>query len=54
MLVPVGGLPRAHGDASQVAALRHTLAWGAVDTALAQVKQRYRQQNAALHSRPAN
>lgn len=28
-LVPVGGLPRAHGDASQVAAFRHTLAWGA-------------------------
>lgn len=28
-LVPVGGLPRAHGDISQVAALRHILAWGA-------------------------
>jgi hypothetical protein len=27
-LVNVGGLPRAHGDAAQVAAIRHALAWG--------------------------
>jgi hypothetical protein len=27
-LVNVGGLPRAHGDASQVAAIRRALAWG--------------------------
>ncbi|MCA0374966.1 MAG: hypothetical protein LCH84_04820 [Gemmatimonadetes bacterium] len=28
-LAPVGGLPRAHGDAAQLAAIRHTVAWGA-------------------------
>lgn len=27
-MVNVGGLPRAHGDAAQVAAIRHALAWG--------------------------
>ena len=27
-LVTVGGLPRAHGDAAQLAAIRHALAWG--------------------------
>jgi hypothetical protein len=27
-LVNVGGLPHAHGDASQLAAMRHTFAWG--------------------------
>lgn len=27
-LINVGGLPHAHGDASQVAAVRHVLAWG--------------------------
>ena len=27
-LVTIGGLPHAHGDASQLAAIRHALAWG--------------------------